>query len=259
MSAYCEPLSVLVLGRVLGIEQAGAATLRRWFAQLAAGGGNYEHDPGKAATGQAAAAEIDRALTRVLSRPAAHETLLEGMASARTLSQAEIRGNIKLMILGGMQEPAHTLGTTITALLSHPDQLERVRAAGSWREAIEEGIRWISPVGTATRTAAAQAEIAGIAVPAGTRLAAVLASANRDPSRWEHPERFDAHRQPLPHHAFGAGSHFCLGHALAREEITTGLRMLFEHAPGLELAAPVEHTGWEFRGPRRLLVRVPRA
>jgi cytochrome P450 len=111
-------------------------------------------------------------------------------------------------------------------------------------------------VGTATRIASHDAEIAGTRVPAGTPVAAVLASANRDPARWSDPDRFEIRRERLSHRAFGHGPHFCVGHALARTEIGTGLRLLLQRFPALRLSAPVEHVGWEFRGPRRVEVRL---
>jgi cytochrome P450 len=104
--------------------------------------------------------------------------------------------------------------------------------------------------GAATRIASHDVEIAGTRVPAGTRVAAGLPR----PTAWSDPDRFEIRRERLSHRAFGHGPHFCVGHALARTEIGTGL--LLQRLPALRLSAPVERVGWEFRGPRRVEVRL---
>ncbi|UGS38050.1 cytochrome P450 [Capillimicrobium parvum] len=156
-----------------------------------------------------------------------------------------------------MQEPGHGAGLTLWALLTHPGQRARVFAdPGLADAAVEEAMRWMAPVGTATRQVLQCVEIGGVTLEPGARVAAVLASANRDERRWERADAFDIGRPAQAHRAFGTGPHFCVGHWLARYEQRIPLRMLFERLPSLRLDPdePAEIGGWEFRGPARLPV-----
>jgi cytochrome P450 len=146
----------------------------------------------------------------------------------------------------------------VWALLTHPDALAQVRADGALvGGAVEEALRWHSPVGTQTRQVVRDTELAGVPLTAGTPVAAVLASANQDERHWDRPERFDIHRRGA-HAAFGLGPHHCAGAPLARHEVVEPLRLLLEWLPGLRLdeeAGEVRARGWEFRAPVALHVR----
>jgi len=117
-------------------------------------------------------------------------------------------------------------------------------------------MRWLAPVGTTTREVVLPVALAGVHLPRGARIAAVLSSANRDAARWANADEFDIDRPPKAHRAFGTGPHFCVGHRLARYEQRIPLEMLFERLPDLRLDPEqrAEIAGWEFRGPRRLPV-----
>lgn len=161
------------------------------------------------------------------------------------------------MILGGMQEPRDLIGMTLIALLSDPEAFESVQTdRGLLRIAVEESLRCFSPVGTLTRQTKRPVEIAGVQLPEGAMVAAVIASANRDERRFSDPDRFDLRRNSGPHLAFGIGPHFCIGAALARLEATIALNALLDF-PGLQLVPdkPPMVRGWEFRGPVSLPVR----
>ncbi len=263
MSEYCEPVSVLALGEVLGLGGLEADTLRRWFADLAAGGSNFENDPEKQRLGDAASADVDRVAGPILDRLAAEPdgSLLADMlhteAPGGRLSRAEVLANLKLILLGGMQEPGHALGIAVWALLTHPDALAEVRADPALlRGAVEEALRWHSPVGTQTRQVTQGTELAGVRLEPGAALAAVLSSANRDDRHWQDPDRFDIHRRGA-HAGFGLGPHHCAGAPLARHEVRLPLELLLERLPALRLDErhPVELRGWEFRAPTALHVR----
>ena len=261
MEAFLEPVSVRSLAEVMGVGDFDDETLRRWFADLAVGGANFEQDPAKYAISDRTAAEIDHRLAPVLDRL---EREPDGSVLSRMLHapdglrpRAEVLSNLKLILLGGMQEPGHGAGNTLWAILSQPAARERLRAdpdlAGA---ALDEGMRWLSPVGTTTREVMRAVSVAGVEIPAGERVATILSSANRDASRWERADEFDIDRPRKAHRAFGTGPHFCAGHWLAGYEQRIPLRMLFERLPNLRLdpEQTVEITGWEFRGPRRLPV-----
>jgi cytochrome P450 len=264
MATYCEPVSVLALGAVMGLGDVDADTLRRWFGALALGGSNFEDDPEKQAVADAASREIDDQVMPLLDRLAEEPdgSVLSDMLHTEPpeggrLSRAEVLSNLKLILLGGMQEPGHALGIALWALLTHPEALAEVRAdpellAG----AVEEALRWHSPVGTQTRQVTQRTELAGVTLEPGTAIAAVLASANQDERHWEQPERFDIHRRGA-HAAFGLGAHHCAGAPLARHEVALPLRLLLERLPRLRLdpGHRVELSGWEFRAPTAVHAR----
>ena len=258
MAAYCEPVSVLALGAVMGLGELDADTLRRWFADLATGGANFEQDPAKQAVADATSAEIDERVGPILDRLAREpdESVLAHMLAADS-SRAEVLSNLKLILLGGMQEPGHALGICVWALLTHPDALARVRAdAGLIRPAVEEALRWHSPVGTQTRQVTQPVTLAGVRLVPGDTIAAVLASANRDGRHWDRPDEFVIDRRGA-HAAFGLGSHHCAGAPFARHEVRIPLEMLLARLPRLRLDPDhdVELRGWEFRAPTALHVR----
>jgi cytochrome P450 len=174
------------------------------------------------------------------------------------LTVEEIRSNLKVMIVGGLQAVSDALCTVLWALLLHPDQAGRVRQSSQLvGPAVEEALRWHSPVGTSTRQTTRETELAGVSLPAGALIAAVLASANRDPRYWQDPDRFDIDSHHRPHLAFAAGPHVCVGALLARMEARTAARILLERLPGLRLDGerPPVFDGWEFRSPDHLYLR----
>jgi cytochrome P450 len=263
--SFCEPLSVRVLKHALGLHDMDDDTLRHWFEDLATGAANFEGDPGKQAVADAASHEVDETiqplLDRLQDRP--DESILSRMLHSEVegerLSREEIQANLKVMIVGGMQEPGDAIGISLWALLSHPDQTDRVRSDPEKmiRPAVEEALRWHSPVGTSTRQTTRPATLAGVDLERGALIAAVVSSANRDERRWTDPDRFDIDRKEGAHLAFATGNHLCVGAWLARLEARTAFRVLFERLPNLRLDGdePVELSGWEFRRPLRLDVR----
>ena len=258
MAAYCEPVSVLALGAVMGLGDLDADTLRRWFGDLATGGANFEQDAEKQAVADATSAEIDDRVGPLLDRLEREpdDSVLAHMLAADA-SRAEVLANLKLILLGGMQEPGHALGICVWALLTHPETLARVRADRSLiRPAVEEALRWHSPVGTQTRQVMQPVTLAGVELKPGDALAAVLASANRDERHWPGADRYDIDRRGA-HAAFGLGAHHCAGAPLARHEVRLPLEMLLDRFPKLRLDPEheVELSGWEFRAPTALHVR----
>ena len=257
MSTYCEPVSVLALAAVMGLGDLDADTLRRWFGDLATGGANFEQDAEKQAVADATSAEIDARVGPLLDRLEREpdESVLSHMLAADA-TRAEVLSNLKLILLGGMQEPGHALGICIWALLAHPETLARVRAdRGLIRPAVEEALRWHSPVGTQTRQVTQPVTLSGVDLQPGDALAAVLASANRDERHWPDADRYDIDRRGA-HAAFGLGAHHCAGAPLARYEVRLPLEMLLDRFPKLRLdpAHEVQLAGWEFRAPTALHV-----
>jgi cytochrome P450 len=264
VSQFAEPLSARVLKRALGLPDVAEETLRRWFVELATGAANFEGDPQKQAVADRASQEVDETLAPVIERLEREpdDTLLSSMVNTEfegeRLTRAEVQSNLKVMIVGGLQATTDLIALSLWAILSHPDQLEEVRADPKLVDpAIEEAARWHSPVGTSTRQATRDVELAGVKLERGALVAAVLASANRDERNWTDPERYDIHRGEGSHLAFATGPHLCIGARLGRYEARTAWRVLLERLPSLRLdpARPTEISGWEFRSPHHLHVQ----
>jgi cytochrome P450 len=264
MSEYFEPISVLGLGRVLGLGHLDGDTLRGWFHGLAEGATNFEDDPAKWKVADATATEIDVELASVFERLHAdpdESTIATMLALAEgTLAErvATILPTLKVILLGGMQEPGHAAGSTLVGLLESRQVRALLDDLTLVRDAVEEGLRWISPIGTQTRRALVDAELGGVTVPVGANLGLLVSSANRDEDVWgPTADEFNLFRPRRNHAAFGFGSHFCSGHHFSRVQMRIALRALLERLPGLRLdpERPPEFSGWEFRAPRHLHVR----
>jgi cytochrome P450 len=261
----CEPFSVRTLRFMLGLDDIPVEDLARWNAGIMVGLANFEGDPEKDVVGRGAAAEARAAIQPILDR-LEHEpdgSILAIMLHARPpggpLSRDEIVSNTLLMLSGGLQEPRDVIALAIWALLTHPEQLAEVLADldGPLKPAIEETMRCFAPVGTSTRQTTEPTTLAGVDLPEGQLVAAVLSSANRDERRFTDPARFDIHRREGAHLAFSTGDHFCLGAWLGRYQARTALRRVFDRLPNLRLDddRPVVISGWEFRAPHALHVR----
>jgi cytochrome P450 len=266
MGRFCEPLAALSLAEVIGLRDLDAPVLQRWFHELATGTSNYEGDPEKQRVADRTSAEIDETLrpqlAALLERP--DGSMVSNMLHAEDGNLDDrMRGfmpTLKLALIGGLQEPGHGLGSTIFGLLLHPDQADALRNDPDRlvKPAVDEGLRWISPIGTQGRVAGSGASLSGVTIPEGEDVALIVPSANRDEAVWgPSADHFDLFRSKHPNAAFGYGPHFCVGHYLARMQVRTGLRTLFACAPGLRLDddRPARFTGWEYRGPAELPVR----
>lgn len=164
----------------------------------------------------------------------------------------------QLMNAGG-DTSYHGFSSVLTGLLTHPRQLDAVRADRSLvSRAIEEGLRWNCPVPIIQRTPTRTTEVAGVEVRPGDRLDVVLAAANRDEGVYENADAFDIHRQAGRHMAFGYGSHLCLGQHLARMEMGVALNALLDRLGHLRLDSDFPRPvidGLSLRGPHKLHVR----
>lgn len=179
------------------------------------------------------------------------------LASHGAMTDHEFTANAALLIGAGFETTVNLIGNGVVALLRHPDQLERLRTNPDlWPSAIEEILRFDSPVQMTARTALCDIEMAGQRIAAGDMVGLLLAGANRDPRVFADPDTFDIDRPNVRDHlAFASGIHACLGAALARVEGTTALRALFEAYPDLQLSGPTQRRGLvNLRGFARLPV-----
>jgi len=173
------------------------------------------------------------------------------------LSVREVIQFVMLLLVAGNETTTNLIGNTVRALLANPDQLDRlIKEPGLLPVAIEEGVRYDAPVQLVFRTATRDVEIAGTRIPKGAFVAPLLGSANRDPSRFADPDRFDVTRDPQGHLGFGFGRHFCLGASLARLEARVALEAIVPELARYELAeAPQMVDSFLVRGPQRLELR----
>ncbi len=160
------------------------------------------------------------------------------------LSQTELDLFFLLLIVAGSETTRNAVSQGLVALLEHPDQLERLRQEpGAIPLAVEEILRWSSPVVCFARRATRDTEIRGVPIGQGQRITMWYPSANRDGDVFDDPFCFNTGRSPNPHVAFGGGGvHFCLGASLARRELTILLEVLFERATHIEMAGTPSYT-----------------
>jgi cytochrome P450 len=172
------------------------------------------------------------------------DTPFTRLAADGHLSYREFAANAALLVGAGFETTVNLIAHGIVLLLQHPDQLALLRDVPSlWPGAVEEILRFESPVQMTARVAREEVDIAGERVRPGHVVVLLIGGANRDPQVFPDPDRFDVTRRNAREHlAFGSGVHACVGGALARTEGAVALRMLFERFPGLQLNAPPEPT-----------------
>jgi cytochrome P450 len=162
------------------------------------------------------------------------------------LDEDELAAMIFLLLIAGHETTVNLIGNGSLALMRHPDQMEKLRAGPSGiKTAVEELLRYESPLMTATeRFAREDVAVAGVTIPRGEMVFAVLASAHRDERQFPDPDTLDLAREPNRHLAFGLGIHYCVGAPLARLEGEIAIAALLARAPGLRLSVPEEALRW---------------
>ena len=257
-----EPISVRAVGDIMGMQDVDDDTLRRWFHGLARGMVESAEFAAQTAT---AKRELDDYMRDRLGQLAAtpDDSMLShmvhgGLADGRTRSFDELIGTIRVIILGGLQEPGHGAANTVLGLLSDPEHARRfaVDPHGLSDQAVHEGLRWMAPIQLLAKVALKKTELCGYAFDPGDVVTLSLAAANRDPDRYDNPESYDLGRPRQQHLAFGFGSHVCSGHYLSRKLDQIALEELFSALPDLRLDPDDEATVWgfTFRGAMHLPV-----
>ncbi len=174
------------------------------------------------------------------------------------LSEQEIVSTCVLLLNAGHEATVNATANGWRVLFRHPEQLALLRGDhGLLPTAVEELLRYDTPVPMFARWVLDDIEVDGTVIPRGSQVALLFASANRDPERFSDPEALDLTRQDNPHISFGAGIHYCLGAPLARLEMTASFGALLRRAPRMRLVAEPEwKPGFVIRGLRELLVEV---
>lgn len=253
---YAEPLPVAVIAELLGVPEDRRENLRPWSQQIV-----KMYDYNKTAEDERLAQQAANDFAEFVKeladerRREPREDLLTHLAQVEAegerLNERELVATAVLILNAGHEASVNGFGNGMLQLFRHQDQLDEFRTDtwGLAETAIEELLRFDSPLHLFERTAKEDTEIGGVEIKAGQKIAALLGSANRDPEMFEQADRFDIRRDPNNHIAFGAGIHFCLGAPLARLELAVTAPRIIERLPNLRLAGePVQRDTFVLRG-----------
>lgn len=250
VAELAAPLPARMIGWLLGFPDEDWPRLKHWSeTTIVAGGGlRYVTHEAAVAAGEFGQAVLDLAAERRAGAPAAHgdrDDLLSLWCASPAYDDEHLANEALLLLDGGAETTRTVIATAIDALIRHPEQWRLLREdPESMEGAIEEFIRWTTPILNMCRAATRDTWLHGQQIAKGQQVLLMYGSANRDPEVFADPGVFDVTRKPGGHIAFGLGTHFCLGAALARLE----LRIFFE-----EWVARVRDATWaDDLGPRIL-------
>jgi cytochrome P450 len=249
MEGLARPLPLAVICELLGLPERDRPDFRKWVKALMSVTslrGAYRFLPGLFRLVGYFRHHFEEC--RRDPRPGLMTALVQAEQDGDQLSEDELLAMAFLLLVAGHETTVHLIGGGVLALLEAPEQKARLLADWSLApSAVEELLRFVSPVQIAKpRYVGRNLEFHGRPLRRGEVLIPMLASANADPGRFEHPERMDVTRAPNPHVAFGTGMHFCLGAQLARVEAQVVIERLFTRFPDLSLGVPgsaLEYTG----------------
>jgi cytochrome P450 len=252
---FAFPFPLAIIAGMLDVPERDRMQYSRWAIEILSG---------QSVTGELTASTALHAAKALgeyfaprieAARGRAGDDLITLLANAELdgahLSAEEILPFIRLLSPAAFETTARAFSNLMCGLLNNLDQLDALKQDRSLiGQAVQEGLRWEPPLVAFARTATRDTEVAGVPVKAGATVAVIVGAANRDPARWENPDRFDIHRPAKPHIAFAQGAHTCLGMHLATLELETALGVLLERLPKLRrdpsAPAPVI-TGGSFR------------
>ena len=259
LPAYCTPIPVIVICRLLGVPEADADRLLDWSHRMVA---MYQAGRTRATEDAAAeaAADFTAYLRAYIDDRRAHPgddlitQLIAAVEDGTRLSTDELIGTCILLLNAGHEATVHGLGNGVATMLKNgfdPAWMGPDTIAGT----VEEILRYDPPLHIFTRYAYEDLELFGHGFKRGDEVALVLGAANRDPAVWPDPHRFDPRREIVTNTSFGGGLHFCVGAPLARLEMSIALPVLFDRCPGLALTeTPAYADTYHFHGLSRLMV-----
>jgi cytochrome P450 len=253
------PLPVTLIAEMLGIPAEDRATFKRWSDVLVGFLDPLAADPkAMRRTVDDFFEYVSRIAAERRRRPADDllSALVQAEEAGERLSEAELHGTVALLLAAGNETTTNLIGNGVLALLRHPDELARLRGDPTLLDgAVEELLRFDSPVQMTARIARADLDFEGRRFRRGQFVVLLLGSANRDPDVFPEPDRLDLGRTDNRHLSFGLGAHFCLGAPLARLEGRIALRELLRRFPHLRLSQEPRWRAFTFlRGVEKLLV-----
>ena len=265
IESFAARIPVEVIGNLLDIPGGERGSLRAWSIAILSG---LEPRPSTEMLerGNCAVVEFKDYLARLVDerrrKPGDPESdvltrLIQGERNGERLSALELYHNCIFLLNAGHETTTNLIGNGLWLLLSHQDELARLRAnPGQLGTAIEEMLRYDGPIQLNNRCLTAPITLGGTTLPEGAFVTLGIGAANRDPAQFPHAERFDAARKPNRHLAFGHGDHACAGMNVARLEARIAFTRLLARFRRLELAGPPERDRRiRFRGWRKLPLR----
>ncbi|GAQ56552.1 cytochrome P450 [Streptomyces acidiscabies] len=242
LTDVAEPLPVAVIAEMLGIPESDRAPLRPWSAAIC---GMYELNPSEETAAEAVRASVEFSdyLRELIAerRNSPGDDLMSGLIAAHDegdrLTEQEMISTAVLLLNAGHEATVNATVNGWNALFNNPDQLALLRADHSLIPgAVEELMRYDTPLQLFERWVLDDIEIDGVTVPRGAEIALLFGAANHDPAVFSDPERLDLRRTDNPHISFSAGIHYCIGAPLARIELAASMAALLEKAPTLHRA-----------------------
>jgi len=262
VSEFAGPIPTIVIAEMLGVDSADQEQFKTWSDLLVSSFNPIlpeEERKEVVRTGELLRDYFRQAIKERRENP--RDDLISDMIRAEEegdkLSETEIITMCDLLIIAGNVTTTDLIGNGMLALLQHPEQLEKLRAQPELIEnAVEEMLRYDTPVVNTGRLANADTQIGEVSVKRGDNINPSLAAANRDPSVYPDPDKFDIEREDTHHHSFGGGIHHCLGAPLARLEAQIAISKLLAAFPDLTLAEDevVRKQIPVFQGCERLLI-----
>lgn len=240
------PLPLIMIGDALGVEPEDHDTLMRWSDEMLRGLVGPTRDSPESVRGAQATADYAAYATRVIEdrRASPRDDLMSVLVHTEVdgdrLDHQSVIYESLLILIGGDETTRHVLTGGMYQLVTHPDQWRAiVEDRSRLPAAVEEALRWVTPIKNMARTATRDVALAGQTVAEGDKVLLVYPSANRDEDVFDDPFTFDIGRDPNEHVAFGFGPHFCLGNSLARLELTVMFDRLAERLPDIALAGGI--------------------
>ena len=266
MRGFALLVPIDAIARILGVDEARLLEFREWSEGAILGLNPFrtpEETERMVACSRALSAYFHELMVARRAEP--RDDLISDMvqlqAEGAPLSDGELSNNLQGLLIGGNLTTTDLIGNAIWLFLTHPDQLAKLKADPSLiNSAVEEVLRYESPVDITGRIAPRDMEVGGCPVKQTQSLLMSLRGANRDPEVFPDPHRFDIARKDAPHVAFGGGAHLCIGSPLARLEAQIAIPAFFARFANVRLADPDAKPEWRslpfFRGLKELKVAV---
>jgi len=243
MQAIAYPLPMRVIAEMLGVPDAMHDRLLEWTDAIARLFGTSLQTPESVQPANDAVLKLTKFFRETVAERRKKKgddlisLLLDIEEGGEVLTEEEVYAQCVMLLFGGHETTRNLVGNGMYTLLRHPAEMAELREnAGLIRSAVEELLRYESPVQYTGRMAKEELEICGVRLRAGDPILFILGAANRDPQQFRDTDRLDLKRLNNPHLAFGAGAHFCIGNQLARLEGQVAILKLVERFPRMQLA-----------------------
>ena len=239
---FAAPAPAIVTAELLGVPSRDHIQLKTWSQDFAEMLGNFQHNPDRyprvlrSVENLCSYFQTEMREQRTCPRDGLIRAMMEAEVDGTSLTEEEIVANLIVTMVGGQETTTNLIGNGLLTLLRHPEEMERLRNDSSLiPSAVEELLRYESPSQHTARLAPADAQLGNRQIRKRQAVIAVMGAGNRDPERFEEPDRLDLARRDNRHLAFGWAAHFCFGAALARLEGQIAFETLLRRLPDLKL------------------------